>query len=66
MQGNPRQATLAYIAGIIDGEGTIRIHKSKPYIKTSIRIVRMLLELVLVWLRKEFLFFFKKSSVVVF
>jgi len=35
MQGNPRQATLAYIAGIIDGEGTIRIHKSKPYIKNK-------------------------------
>ena len=35
MQGNPRQATLAYIAGIIDGEGTIRIHKSKPYAKNK-------------------------------
>jgi hypothetical protein len=35
MQGNPRQATLAYIAGIIDGEGTIRIHKSKPYKKNK-------------------------------
>lgn len=30
MQGNPRQATLlAYIAGIMDGEGTIRINKGK-------------------------------------
>jgi hypothetical protein len=30
MQGNPTQAALfAYIAGIIDGEGTIRISKSK-------------------------------------
>jgi hypothetical protein len=35
MQGNPRQATLCYIAGIIDGEGTIRIHKSKPYLKNK-------------------------------
>mgnify|MGYP003604071727 CR=1 FL=1 len=35
MQGNPRQATLCYIAGIIDGEGTIRIHKSKPYQKNK-------------------------------
>lgn len=35
VQGNPRQATLCYIAGIIDGEGTIRIHKSKPYFKNK-------------------------------
>jgi len=35
VQGNPRQTTLAYIAGIIDGEGTIRIHKSKPYTKNK-------------------------------
>ena len=31
MQGNPTQAVLfAYIAGIIDGEGTIRLQKTKP------------------------------------
>lgn len=35
MQGNPRQATLCYVAGIIDGEGTIRINKTKPYIKNK-------------------------------
>src|SRR3989304_4016945 len=35
MQGNPRQATLCYIAGIIDGEGTIRIHKNRPYTKNK-------------------------------
>lgn len=35
MQGNPRQATLCYVAGIIDGEGTIRIHKTKPYKKNG-------------------------------
>jgi hypothetical protein len=35
IQGNPRQATLAYFAGIIDGEGTIRIQKSKPYFKNK-------------------------------
>jgi hypothetical protein len=35
MQGNPRETTLAYIAGIIDGEGTIRIHKMKPYKKNK-------------------------------
>ena len=35
VQGNPRQATLCYIAGIIDGEGTIRIHKAKPYLKNK-------------------------------
>ena len=30
MQGNPRQAVLlAYIAGIMDGEGTIRLQKNK-------------------------------------
>lgn len=31
MQGHPRQAVqLAYMAGIMDGEGTIRIDKMKP------------------------------------
>ena len=35
VQGNPRQAALCYIAGIIDGEGTIRIHKAKPYLKNK-------------------------------
>jgi hypothetical protein len=35
MQGNPRQATLCYIAGIIDGEGWIGIHKAKPYAKNK-------------------------------
>ena len=28
MQGNPQQTVLAYLAGIIDGEGTIRIGRS--------------------------------------
>jgi hypothetical protein len=29
--GNPQQAVLAYAAGIIDGEGCLRIVKSNPY-----------------------------------
>lgn len=46
VQGNPRQAALCYIAGIIDGEGTIRIHKAKPYLKIGMveRIIPELLK----------------------